>query len=356
MVKFMHLFSKITLITLVVSGLTACSAKSAAPSTNSQTSQKTVALITDNSGVDDDSFNESAWQGIKKYAHNHSLSEGPQGYELFSADNNNQITSLVDKVSRSPFNTIFGVGSNLQSPILTAAKKYPKKNYVLINSSTHHLKNVATANFNTKQGAYLAGVIACEMTKTKTIGFIGGMRTKSVIQFEQGFKKGIKDTAKKHHRNIQILTQYSNSFSNINKTQDLAQDMYNKKADIIFHAAGKAGSGVFKAARQINQANAVNKKVWVIGVDPNQSNLGNYQAKGGQEANFTLTSVVSRIDLAINDIASQTYQKSFPKGRNLQYNLANDGVYLVHNSDIPTHVWITSQKAKQDIIDKKIKL
>lgn len=355
MSKFMHLFSRIVFATIICLGLSACSSKSTPSSTTSH-AQKTVALITDNSGVDDNSFNESAWQGIKNYARTHSLSRGESGYELFSATSNDQIPVLIDKASQSSYKTIFGVGSNLQKPILSAARNYPKKNYVLINSSTHHLKNMATANFNTKQGAYLAGVVAAEMTKTNKIGFIGGVHTKTVTQFEQGFKKGVHDTAKKHHKDIHVFTQYNGSFSNINKAQSIAEDMYNKKVDIIFHAAGKAGNGVFKAAREINEANAVNKKVWVIGVDRDQSSLGAYEAKGGQESNFTLTSVVSRIDLAVEDIANQTYQKGFPAGKTLNYDLSNDGVYIVHNSDIPTHVWISSQKAKQNIIDHKIKI
>ncbi|CCI82435.1 BMP family lipoprotein [Lactobacillus hominis] len=356
MIKFKNIFAKITLTALACLSLSACSSKKSPTSSNFSLSQKTVALITDNSGIDDNSFNESAWQGIKQYAHTHNLNQGSSGYDLLSADSNDEIPTLVDKASDSSFNTIFGVGSNLQKPILKAAKNYPNKNYVLINSSAPCLKNTATINFNTKQGAYLAGVVAAEMTKTKKIGFIGGLHTRSVTQFEKGFKEGIKNTAKKYHKNIQILTQYTNTFSNATKGQEIAENMYNKKVDIIFHAAGKAGKGVFKAARQINQANPVSQKVWVIGVDRNQSDLGKYQAKGGQEANFTLTSVVSRIDVAVNDLASQIYKQGFPNKKTIKYDLSNDGVYIVHNPDIPTRIWIASQKAKQEIIDHKIKI
>ena len=101
------------------------------------------------------------------------------------------------------------------------------------------------------------------------------------------------------------------NFSDINKAHDIAQEMYNQKADIIFQAAGKSGQGVFKAAKEVNQTNPVGQKVWVIGSDEDQTKLGNYQAKGGQPSNFTLTSVIKSADVAVEDLANQTAKGNF---------------------------------------------
>lgn len=97
--------------------------------------------------------------------------------------------------------------------------------------------------------------------------------------------------------------------------------MYGKKADIIFHAAGDAGNGLFQTAKFINQARPAKDRVWVIGVDTDQSNLGKYYAKGGQEANFVLTSVVTGVNRATKNIASRSYQGKFPGGKTIVYGL-----------------------------------
>lgn len=145
------------------------------------------------------------------------------------------------------------------------------------------------------------------------------------------------------------------NFSDANKAHDIAQEMYNKKADIIFQAAGKSGQGVFKAAQEINQARPVGQKVWVIGSDEDQSKLGDYLAKGGQPSNFTLTSVIKSADLAVEDIATQTASGKFPGGKTLKYGLKNKGISLVQGN-LSYHTWIKVQKAKQKIIDGKIKV
>ena len=187
------------------------------------------------------------------------------------------------------------------------------------------------------------------------MGRILGQDSKEMDSFKAGFTQGVAATSHKLHKHIKVLTQTVGNFSDANKAHDIAQEMYSKKADIIFQAAGKSGQGVFKAAKEVNQANPVGQKVWVIGSDEDQPKLGNYQAKGGQPSNFTLTSVIKSADVAVEDLANQTAKGDFPGGKNLNYGLKNKGISLVQGN-LSYHTWIKVQKAKQKIIDGKIKI
>ena len=197
--------------------------------------------------------------------------------------------------------------------------------------------------------------LAAYTTKSHTVGLVLGQNSKEMTAFKAGFIQGVRATSHKLHRHIKVVSQTAGNFSDTNKAHDIAQEMYNKKADVIFQAAGKSGQGVFKAAEEINQARPVRQKVWVIGSDEDQSQLGDYLAKGGQPSNFTLTSVIKSSDLAVEDIADQTANGKFPGGKNLSYGLKNKGISLVQGN-LSYHTWIKVQKAKQKIIEGKIKV
>lgn len=316
----------------------------------------TAALITDNSGINDNSFNQAAWLGLQAFGSDHKLSQGTTGYQYFKSVSSTNFLPAVQEALDKHYQTIFGSGYYFKKAIKIAAQNNPKKNFVLIDSQIKNEKNVASVTFQSQDAAYLAGITAAYTTKTNIVGFIGGIHSKPTSALEAGFTAGVLAGAKKQHKQIKILSNYINSFNNPDKAQNAASALYNKKADIIFHAAGKSGDGVFSAARTINEAQPVNQKVWVIGVDSNQNQLGNYQAKGGQESNFTLTSVIKGIDVAVNDIANRSYQKDFPGGKHLVYTLKNNGVSIFQSSNIPISTWITVQKIRQKIIAGKIKV
>lgn len=131
--------------------------------------------------------------------------------------------------------------------------------------------------------------------------------------------------------------------------------MYDKNVDVIFHAAGNAGGGLFQTARFINQARPAQDRVWVIGVDADQSDLGRYYAKGGQEANFVLTSVITGVNVATKDIASRSYQDKFPGGKMITYGLKNNAVSILPGQIAP-NIWKDVQIARSKILAGKIKI
>ena len=290
-----------------------------------------IALISDINGIKDNSLNQSVY--------NYFVPKDPKNYQT-------TINEALDK----NFSTIIGVGYTLKPNIIKAAKNNPKKNFVVIDAHTPKLKNLTGISFKNQEGAYLAGVAAAYTTKSQIVGLVLGQNSKEMASFKAGFIQGVRTTNRELHKHIKVVSQTVGNFSDANKAHDIAQEMYNKKADIIFQAAGKSGQGVFKAAQEINQARSVGQKVWVIGSDEDQSKLGDYLAKGGQPSNFTLTSVIKSADLA-----TQTASGKFPGGKTLKYGLKNKGISLVQGN-LSYHTWIKVQKAKQKIIDGKIKV
>lgn len=336
--------------------LTACSGKKQGGSGNGSSNAKhSVALITDVSGINDHSFNQSAWTGFKAYGEQHDLNQGRNGYQYFQSSSAADFQPNLDEAAKAGYQTIFGVGYSLKDAVSAAAKKYPKKNFAIIDDKIDGQKNVVSANFKSEQAAYLAGVVATKETKTNTVGFIGGTHGDIIDLFDAGFTKGVKDESKKLHKKVTILNQYVGNFTSADKAKSIAQSMYTKKADIIFHAAGGAGDGLFQEAKSINQTRPANKKVWVIGVDVDQSNLGNYSAKGGQKSNFVLTSVITGVNVATQDIANRAYKGKFPGGEHLVYGLRGNGVSIKHGQITPA-AWKDAQTARDQILSNRIKI
>lgn len=335
--------------------LSACSKPSRVEPSSKKSDDNNIALISDANGIKDNALNQSAWDGLKHYGTKNDLSEGNKGYNYFVPKDPKDYQSTINEVIDKNFSTIIGVGYTLKPSIIKAAKQNSKKNFVVIDAHTPKLKNLAGISFKNQEGAYLAGVAAAYTTKSQMVGLVLGQNSKEMASFKAGFIQGVKTTSHKLHKHIKVVSQTVGSFSDTSKAHDIAQGIYNKKADIIFQVAGKSGQGVFKAAQEINQARPVGQKVWVIGSDEDQTQLGDYLAKGEQPSNFTLTSVIKSADLAVEDIATKTANGKFPGGKTLNYGLKNQGISLVQGN-LSYHTWIKVQKAKQKIIDGKIKV
>ncbi|MDF7639837.1 BMP family ABC transporter substrate-binding protein [Lactobacillus sp. ESL0791] len=333
--------------------LTACAGKKQGNSSSKNT-KNSIALITDSNGVDDHSFNQAAWEGFKNYGKEHNFKQG-NGYQYFQSSSAADFTPNFNQAAKSGYQTIFGVGYMLTDSVKAAAKKNPKKNFVIIDDVITGQKNVTSVTFMSNQSSYLAGIAAAYTTKTNKVGFIGGAKSSIIDMFQAGFEQGVKDGAQALHKKIAVSSQYIGNFTSTDKAKSIAQSMYADKADIIYQAAGNAGNGIFQEAKDYNQTRPSEQKVWVIGVDVDQTSLGNYKAKGGQKANFTLTSVLKGLNIATKTISDQAYEGKFPGGKHLVYSLKGNGVSLT-KGQLQPKAWAAVQKAKQEIIAGKIKV
>ena len=201
-------------------GLTACGSRSSKSSSSSSDSLK-VAMVTDVGGIDDKSFNQSAWEGLQAWGKKHNLKKG-QGYDYFQSTNESEYTNNLDTAVSGGYQLIFGVGFALHDAIEDAADNNTDTNFVIIDDEVKDKDNVASVLFADNEAAYLAGIAAAKTTKTKTVGFVGGQEGTVIDRFEAGFKAGVKSV----DDTIKVKVNYVGSFGDAAKGKTIAAAQY----------------------------------------------------------------------------------------------------------------------------------
>ena len=182
----------------------------------------TVAMITDVAGVNDQSFNQSAWEGLQR-------AEKELGIEvkyLESKQDSDYATNIETLVDEN-VDLILGVGMKLADAIKEGAELYPEQNFVLVDKELKDASNVKSILFKAEESAYLAGLIAGKTTKTNNVGFIGGMELPVIDTFKYGFMAGVKAA----NPDAKVQSQYANSFTDQAKGKAIANQMYSNGAD-----------------------------------------------------------------------------------------------------------------------------
>lgn len=317
-----------------------------------------VALITGGYGVDDNSFGQMAWSGLKKYGKEYNLSKGAGGYNYFQASSASDYETEMEQAANAKYHTIIAAGFQFSEAIEKTAKKYPKQNFVLIDSQAKG-KNVASVMFRSQEASFLAGVAAAKTSKTGKLGWIGAVKSGILSEFEAGFVQGAKWEAKKLHKKVTVDREYTGSFTDVSKEKSIAKAMYAKGADVISQASGGASMGLFSEANNINSektsAQLKKSKVYAMGVDSDQSRFGNFKTKDGKKDNSVLTSIMTRVDTVSYLLAKKSAQGKFPGGKYLKYGLKENAVSL-NRDQISDSAWKDVQSAKKQILDGKIKV
>ena len=249
-------------------------------------------MITDTGGVDDKSFNQSAWKGIQEYGEENNLEKGDGGFDYLTSTSDSEYEPNLNRLVRRDFDLVYGIGFLLKDAVETVADQHPDAKFGLVDEISDR-PNVASIMFKEQEGAFLAGVAAALMTKSDKIGFVGGMDIPVIERFHAGFVEGVKAV----NPDITVDVQYTGAFDKAELGKATANRMYSSGVDIIFHAAGGTGNGVFSEAKERKTADK-DAYVWVIGVDSDQYDEGQV----GDE-NITLTSMLKRVDVAVKDIA-----------------------------------------------------
>ena len=258
-----------------------------------------IGLVLSTGGINDQSFNQSAWEdgalkakeelGVEvTYLESHSDADYIQNIETAVEDND----------------LVIGVGFQLGDAIKEAAKVYPDKQFVTIDSENSNLDNVRAITFDEEEAGYLTGLIAGKTTKTNVIGWIGGMDIPSCSNFYVGYEKGAKEV----NPNIKVLKQFTNSFSDAAKGKVVAQQMINENADIIFTASGGGNVGSLEAIKENN--------IYAINVDM----PGNYLAP-----QHVLTSALKNVGEGLR-MTIEDYVNGEWTGGEVRYNYSNNGV------------------------------
>ncbi|MDR1107360.1 MAG: BMP family ABC transporter substrate-binding protein [Treponema sp.] len=294
-----------------------------------------IGLVTDVGGVNDQSFNQSAWEGLQRLGKD----TGANVRYIESRDESNYIPN-IDTFVDGQYDLIWGVGFMLGDAFAQAGKDYPDNQFAIIDyaysADQVPNKNVTGVVFAAEECSFLVGYIAGKVTKTGSVGHINGIASPTMESFAVGYYAGVLTA----NPNARIMGQYSGSFGDPAAGKAIANQYFADGADIIYHAAGGTGAGVIEAARELNK--------WAIGVDMDQ----NYIAPDN-----VLTSALKRVDNAIYDISDMVRKGTFQNGSTLLYNLKNNGVgYATTGNHIPPEVITEVEAIKATIVNGQLKV
>ncbi len=315
-----------------------------------------VGLLFDLTGRGDKSFNDSAAAGLDRAAAELGITpseSAPSGeddraprLELAVADGNNLVV---------------GVGFLWGGAIGAGAAANPDTHFAIVDSVVATfdnatpddttddvaLNNVASLVFAEEQGSFLVGAAAALTSKTGKIGFVGGVEFDLIKKFEAGYIAG----AKAVNPDIVVLSQYVSQppdfsgFTDTAKGKEIAGQMYADGADVVYHAAGQTGNGVFEAASEAGAPG----EVWAIGVDSDQ-----HHSAAPEVQPYILTSMLKRVDLAVFETIKAETEGTFTAGVSV-FDLARDGVGYSTSGDFLSAETITALDGfKAQIIDGTI--
>lgn len=294
-----------------------------------------IGLSTDEGGLNDKSFNQSADEGVKK-----AKAEDGFNYSALESKKKEDYVPNLEALIENGSILNFAVGYQMTDAVTEVAKAHTDKNFAIIDSVVD-LPNVTSIVFKEQEGSFLMGIIAGKMTKTNKVGFIGGQDGELINKFEAGFAAGVKavnpEAAKglisSDGKSAGTTVKYAASFTDTNKGYELAKSLYQAGCDVVYHAAGGVGIGLFKATQELKDAG---KPVWAIGVDMDQS------LTVPQYADVILSSMIKRVDTATYNEAKAQFKNEFKGGTVVTLGLKEKGVGIADTS---------SKNVTKDVLD-----
>ena len=275
----------------------------------------TIGMAYDIGGRGDQSFNDSAAAGLDKAVADYGIDS--QELEPTAGGENREENLRLLAEAGYPLN--FAIGFAFADGVIATAPDFPDVGFGIIDSVVD-MPNVASMVFAEHEGSALVGAAAALKSETGIIGFIGGVNVGLIHKFEAGYRFG----AEFIDPDIEILVQYLTEppdFAGFNDPAAgnvAANAMYEQGADVVYHAAGGSGAGLFTAAKETSEATGT--KVWAIGVDSDQ-----YNTAGEDVQEYILTSMIKRVDVAIYTTITNFLNDGNQSGV-LVFDLAADGV------------------------------
>ena len=310
-------------------GQSAGSTENAAAEATTDKSDFKIGLVTDTGGVNDQSFNQSAWEGLQAVADEYGVTVN---YLESSGDADYvpNITSFMDE----DYDLIICVGYMLADATRQCAESDPDQKFAIIDdSSCSYLDNVTCLMFKQEQASYLVGYVAGLMTETNNIGFVLGNASETMHLFGYGYIAGATDA----NPDIKVQQYNAASFADAAGGKTAATTMVTNGADIIFHAAGGTGVGVIDGCKEAG--------IYAIGVDSDQSYLA---------PDTIITSAMKRVDVAVETVCKEAIDGTV-KGGVETYELSNGGVDIAPTTTLlPDDVISQVEDVKQKIISGEI--
>jgi basic membrane protein A len=275
-------------------------------------SELRVGVAFDIGGLGDQSFNDAANRGVEQ-----AIEEGvvcEENVQLLEpdAEGTNRDQNVVNLADEG-YDVILAIGFAFSPGIDAIAADYPDQFFAVVDGFAAEAPNVANLTFKEHEGSFLVGAAAGLKSQSGTVGFLGGQAGTGLIErFEAGFAAGVKEVAPDTEILVEYIGDSTKAFNDPTKGEALSQKMYDNGADIVYHASGASGAGLFAAAVDANKL--------AIGVDSDQS----LTASPAQQK-LILTSMLKRVDTAVYDVISQVSGDGFVSGTQT-FGLAEEGV------------------------------
>ena len=319
------------LILMMTLSLAACGSPAPAPAPSEEPAGETaaaaegvsddgtfeLALITDIGTIDDKSFNQGSWEGLRDYAVDNGISHK---YYQPSEKSTDAYLSAIELAVRGGAKVIVTPGFLFEEPIFIAQDQYPDTHFILIDGVPHNEDytefrtepNVVGVLYAEEQAGFLAGYAAVK-DGSRNLGFMGGMAVPAVVRFGYGFVQGAEHAAQELSLTageVTINYHYTGGFDATPEVQTLAASWYQSGVDTIFACGGAVGNSVMAAAEQAGAK--------VIGVDIDQSG----------ESETVITSAMKGLGASVYSTLEAFYAGSFPGGETIVMDASNDGVAL----------------------------
>jgi len=311
-----------------------------------------IGMVYATGGLGDGSFNDQAQQGLLQAAEDFDVEyrETQPGEAAQFSDFQQQLAGSTDP----NYDLVSCIGFLQKDSLSETATQYSDQDFQIVDEVVDE-PNVASYTFREHVGSFLAGVLATELSSMEfsagagstqsdstSLGFVGGVESALIQKFEAGFKAGVNYA----NEDFDVSTSYTGSFNDPTAGQEAALSMYSSGADVVYHASGNTGTGVFQAAQEEGR--------FALGVDRDQS------VTKESYADVILASMVKRVDTAVYNAIEATVNGEFPGGSQETLGLPEDGVALVYGqqlgSEIPSDVQDTVAEARQGIIDGDIEV
>ena len=336
-------YSVIALITLILAGMTIYQLKGQQPTTEKEDLK--VVMVTDSGSIDDKSFNQGTWEGIKRYEEEVG---GIEASYLTPTDGSTEsFLTSIDNAVLSGAEVIITPGFAFEEAIGKAHQQYPKIKFVLIdgqplvNGEYVMEKNVQSISFKEQESSFLTGVAAALSSQTGKVGFIGGVRVPAVEKLGFGFVSGVAYANDKLGTSVEVADYvYQGTFDDTQAGQMIASGMYDKGADVILQAAGLVGVGAMAEAKLRQEAG---DKVYIVGCDVDQYDSG--LMSNGES--IILTSAMKRLDEAVVQALTDIQANQFKGGSVSVLGIMENGVGLpLENPNLAENVVASVESVK----------
>lgn len=305
-----------------------------------------VGIVFDVGGRGDKSFNDGAFLGGERAAR-----ELGANVRFIEPGEGSDREAGLRLLAAEGMDLVIGVGFIFTDDLTQLAREYPNTHFagvdlaIATDSAGNPIpppKNLAALRFKEQEGSFLVGAIAALAGQSNKVGFVGGMDVPLIHKFEAGYRAGVKHVCP----DCEVIAQYAGvtpeAFRNPGRGKELALSQYQQGVNVIYHASGSTGLGVFEAARQTGKL--------AIGVDADQ-----YAEAPGS----ILTSMVKGIDAAVFDAIKRTRDGTFTGGIH-EFGLAEQGVGYVYDANnralIPDRVRARVEQLRDSIIAGYIKV